>query len=206
MTRIFFAKSAAAFAVLAMISVVPTFAQQPASTGSAPQIAAQPNTALALGKLELTMSQADPNSKEFGMAVADYWKLIVENNDGSRVYNFFRTLSAERKEPNATLLAMRASAECYYLGWLAQSNLMETFGRPRVAEIGAQARADFEQALKLDAENFSALYGYAVYEGYRPGAQAHQKELLARLDALRASRPYYPWKLVDTLEKTGKPE
>jgi hypothetical protein len=206
MTRTFFAKTAAALAVLAMFSVASIFAQQPASTGSAPQIAAQPNTALALGKLEITMSQADPDSKEFGMAVSEYWKLIVEANDGSRIYNFFRALNAERKEPNATLLAMRASADCYYLGWLAQSNQMESFGRSRVAEIGAQAKADFEQALKLDAENFSALYGYAVYEGYRPGAQGHQKELLARLDALRASKPYYPWQLVDTLEKTGKPE
>jgi hypothetical protein len=206
MTRTFFAKSAAAFAALAMILVASTFAQQPASTGPAQQIIAQPNTALALGRLELTMSQADPDSKEFGVAVSEYWKLIVESNDGSRIYYFFRALNAEQKTPKATLLAMRASAECYYLGWLAQSNQMETFGRSRGAEIGAQAKADFEQALKLDAENFSALYGYAVYEGYRPGAQAHQKELFARLDALRASRPYYPWQLVDTLEKTGKPE
>jgi len=206
MKRTIFARSAATFAVLAMISAAPIFGQQSASTGSAPQIAAQPNTSLALGKLELTMGQADPDSKEFGMAVSDYWRLIAESNDGSRAYNFFRALTAERKTPNATLLAMRASAACYYMGWLAQGNLMDALGRPHVAQIDAQARADFEQALKLEAENFSALYGYAVYEGYRPGAQAHQKELLARLDALRTSHPYYPWQLVDTLEKTGKPE
>jgi hypothetical protein len=202
MTRTFFAKAVAALAVLVMISHTPIFGQQPAST----QNVTRPDSALSLGKLELTMSQKDPDGREFGMAVGDYWKLIAESNDGSRAYNYFRALNAEQKTPKATLLAMRASADCYYLGWLAQSNLMESFGRPRVAEIGAQARADYEQALKLDPENFSALYGYAAYEGYRPGAQAHQKELLARLDALRASRPYYPWQLVDTLEKTGKPE
>ena len=206
MFRRSFAKTIFALAVLATVSLAPTLAQQPTATGSVPQIAAQPNSTLALGKLEIAMSQADPDSKEFGLAVSDYWKLIVESNDGSRVYNFSRALTAEQKTPNATLLAMRASAGCYYMGWLAQANLMDAFGRSRVAQIDAQARADFDEALKLDPQNFSALYGYAVYEGYRPGAQAHQKELLTRLDALRASRPYYPWQLVDILEKNGKPE
>jgi hypothetical protein len=206
MTRKSFAQTTFAVAVLAAISVVPILAQQPTSTGSATQIAGQSNSTLALGKLEITMSQADPDSKEFGQAVSDYWKLIAESNDGSRVYSFFRAMSADQKTPNGTLLAMRASADCYYMGWLAQANLMDAFGRPRVAQIDAEARADFDEALKLDPQNFSALYGYAVYEGYRPGAQAHQKELFTRLDALRASRPYYPWQLVDTLEKNGKPE
>jgi hypothetical protein len=201
-----FATTIFALAVLATISFNPSLAQQPTPTSSAPQIAVQPNSTLALGKLEIAMSQADPDSKEFGLAVSNYWKLIVESNDGSRVYNFSRALTAGQKTPNATLLAMRASAGCYYMGWLAQANLMDAFGRPRVAQIDAQARADFDEALKLDPQNFSALYGYAVYEGYRPGAQAHQKELLTRLDALRASRSYYPWQLVDTLEKNGKPE
>ena len=138
------------------------------------------------------------------MAVADYWKIIAEAHDGRRAFDFFSALAAEEKTPNATLLAMRASSACFYIGWLAQEQLMETVGQPRIKQIGEQARADFEEALKLDPQNFSALYSYAIYEGYRPGGQAHQKELFARLDALRASRPYLPWQIVDTLEKTGK--
>jgi hypothetical protein len=205
MTRRFFAATIGVLAILAAISLTPVLAQQASSTGSAAQSATQPNTTLALGKLEATMSLADPDSAEFGAAVNDYWKLIVASNDGPRVYDFFRALTAERKASSATLLAQRASAACYYMAWLAQANLMETFGS-RVTQIDAQARADFDQALKLDPENFSALYGYAIYEGYRPGGQAHQRELLNRLDAMRASRPYFPWQLVDTLEKTGKPE
>ncbi len=200
------AKATAAVALLAAFSLTPILAQQPTSTGSAAQSATQTNPAVALGKLELTMSQSEPDSKEFGMAVSEYWKLIGESNDGSRAYNFFRALVAEQKTPNATLLAMRASADCYYTGWLAQTKLMDTFGQSKAAQMIEQARADFEEALKLDPDNFAALYGYAVYEGYRPGGQAHQKELFARLDALRASRPYLPWQSVDTLEKTGKPE
>jgi hypothetical protein len=205
MTRRFFAATIGVLAILAAISLTPVLAQQASSTGSAAQSATQPNTTLALGKLEATMSLADPDSAEFGAAVNDYWKLIVASNDGPRVYDFFRALTAERKASSATLLAQRASAACYYMAWLAQANLMETYGS-RVTQIDAQARADFDQALKLDPENFSALYGYAIYEGYRPGGQAHQRELLNRLDAMRASRPYFPWQLVDTLEKTGKPE
>jgi len=205
MTRRFFAATIGVLAILAAISLTPVLAQQASSTGSAAQSATQPNTTLALGKLEATMSLADPDSAEFGAAVNDYWKLIVASNDGPRVYDFFRALTAERKTSSATLLAQRASAACYYMAWLAQANLMETFGS-RVTRIDAQARADFDQALKLDPENFSALYGYAIYEGYRPGGKAHQRELLNRLDAMRASRPYFPWQLVDTLEKTGKPE
>lgn len=206
MTRNRFAQSAAAIAILALIALTSTVAQQPTAASSNAQASSQPNTTIALGKLEITMSLSSPDSKEFGMAVADYWKIIVEVHDGPRAYNFFRALVAEEKTPNATLLAMRASSACFFVSWLSQSNLMETVGQPRTEQIFEQARMDYEEALKLDPQNFSALYAYAIYEGYRPGGQAHQKELFARLDALRASRPYLPWQLVDTLEKTGKPE
>jgi hypothetical protein len=206
MTRRFVAQTSAAIAVLALIALTPILAQQPTAAGSTQSVAAQPNTTLAIGKLEITMSQSDPDSPEFGMAVANYWKIIAEANDGRRAYDFFSALVAERKTPNATLLAQRASSACYYIGWVAQAGLMDTVGQARIGQIGEQARTDFEDALKLDPQNFSALYGYAVYEGYRPGGQAHQKELFTRLDALRASRPYYPWQMVDTLEKTGKPQ
>jgi hypothetical protein len=206
MPRTFFAQSTAAVVILAAIALTPVLAQQPNVAGRTQPVAAQPTTTVALAKLEIAMSQAAPDSKEFGMAVADYWKAIAEANDGRRAFDFFSTLVAEQKTPNATLLAMRASSACFYIGWLAQENLMDTVGRPRIAQISEQARADYEEALKLDPQNFSALYGYSIYEGYRPGGQAHQKELFTRLDALRASRPYYPWQIVDTLEKTGKPE
>jgi len=197
MNRRFFATAAAVIGVLMAIVSTPVFAQKTTTNDSA---------SLTLGKLEVTMSQSDPDGKDFGLAVSEYWKLITETNDGSRVYNFFKALNAEQKTPNATLLAQRASAECYYMGWLAQTKQIESFGQSRSAQITAQAQADFEQALKIDPENFSALYGYAIYQGYVPGGQARQKELFARLDALRASRPYLPWQIVDTLEKTGKIE
>jgi hypothetical protein len=119
MTRNLLAQSAATIAILASVALTPILAQQPKVAGSTQPVAAQPTTTVALAKLEIAMSQADPDSKEFGMAVADYWKLITESNDGSRVYDFFRALTAERKTPSATLLAYRASAACYYMGWLA---------------------------------------------------------------------------------------
>ena len=205
MTRRFVAQTAA-IAILALIALAPILAQQPTAASGTQPVAAQPNTTLALGKLEITMSQSDPDSPEFGMAVANYWRIVGEANDGRRAYDFFSALVAERKTPNATLLAQRAASACFYIGWVAQSGLMDTVGQARIGQISEHARADYEDALKLDPQNFSALYGYAVYEGYRPGGQTHQKELFARLDALRGSRPYYPWQMVDTLEKTGKPQ
>ncbi|MGA9071637.1 MAG: hypothetical protein WB424_15335 [Terracidiphilus sp.] len=201
MTRNRFAQTLA-IAVMAATALIPMLAQQP-DAGSVQPAA---STTLALNKLEVTMSLSSPDSAEFGMAVANYWKIIAEARDGRRAYDFFSALAAEEKTPSATLLAMRGSSACFYIGWLAQAGLMETVGQPRIKQIGEQARADFEEALKLDPQNFSALYSYAIYEGYRPGGQAHQKDLFARLDALRASRPYLPWQMVDTLEKTGKPE
>lgn len=206
MTRTFVAQTTVAIAFLAVIALTPILAQQPNVAGNTQPATARPNTALELGKLEVTMSQSDPDSPEFGMAVADYWRIIGGANDGPRPYDFFRALVAEKKTPNATLLAQRAASACFYIGWVAQAGLMDTVGQARIGQIGEQAHADFEEALKLDPQNFSALYGYAVYEGYRPGGQAHQKELFARLDALRASRPYYPWQMVDTQEKAGKPQ
>jgi hypothetical protein len=201
MTRNRFVPSVAALAILTAISLTPMVAQQP-NVGNVEPAA---TTTLTLNKLEVTMSLSSPDSKEFGMAVAEYWQRIAEAHDGRRAYDFFSALVAEEKTPNATLLAMRASSACFYIGWLAQANLMDAVGQPGIAKIGEQARADFERALTLDPQNFSALYSYAIYEGYRPGGQIHQKELLARLDALRASRPYLPWQIVDILEKTGKP-
>jgi len=200
MTRNRFAQSMAALAILAVIALTPMLAQQP----NAGNVQPAASTTLALNKLEVTMSLSSPDSQEFGMAVAEYWKIVAQAHDGRRAYDFFSALVAGDKTPNATLLAMRASSACFYIGWLAQENLMDTVGQPRIKQIGEQARADFEEALKLDPQNFSALYSYAIYEGYRPGGQAHQKQLFARLDALRASRPYLPWQIVDTLEKTGK--
>lgn len=201
MTRNRFVPSVAALAILTAISLTPMVAQQP-NVGNVEPAA---TTTLTLNKLEVTMSLSSPDSKEFGMAVAEYWQRISEAHDGRRAYDFFSALVAEEKTPNATLLAMRASSACFYIGWLAQANLMDAVGQPGIAKIGEQARADFERALTLDPQNFSALYSYAIYEGYRPGGQIHQKELLVRLDALRASRPYLPWQIVDILEKTGKP-
>ena len=79
---------------------------------------------------------------------------------------------------------------------------METVGQPRIKQIGEQAHADFEEALKLDPQNFSALYSYAIYEGYRPGGAgspegavcapgclAHIKALLALADGDTWRRP-----------------
>jgi cytochrome c-type biogenesis protein CcmH/NrfG len=74
--------------------------------------------------------------------------------------------------------------------------------------MDASARQDYNRALTLDPDNFSALYGYVIYESYSsdPNAKAHMQQLLTRLNALRSSHSHYPWQLVDYLEQHGHPQ
>jgi hypothetical protein len=159
-----------------------------------------------LGRLELQLRTQAPDSPAFGQADGAYWDAITRSQDFPRAYSFFAQLSDEAATPDATLLAAKASAQSAYLGWLYQNHLSDQAGEEMVGKLRTGAIAEFKQALAIDPDNFSALYGYATFEGYRPGGQAHQKELLAKLDTLRASKPYLPWGLVDQLEKNGKPE
>src|ERR1035437_7884381 len=81
MTRNRFAQFAAAIAILAVLALTPIFAQLP-NTGNVQPADSSSNMTRALNKLEVTMSLSSPDSKEFGMAVADYWKIIAEVYDG----------------------------------------------------------------------------------------------------------------------------
>lgn len=157
-------------------------------------------------QLEFQMRMHSPNSAAFGQADGEYWKVITQTQDFPRAYSFFSQMSDEAKTPDSTLLAAKASAEAGYVGWLYQNHLADQAGEVTINQLLAGANAEYKQALEIDPENFSALYGFAIFEGYRPGGEAHQKELLAKLDTLRASRPYLPWNLVDQLEKSGRPE
>lgn len=68
------------------------------------------------------------------------------------------------------------------------------------------ARRDYTHALTLEPDSFNALYGYAIYESYRPDGHAHMEQLLNQLNALRSSHPHYPWQLVDYLQTHGHPQ
>jgi hypothetical protein len=163
-------------------------------------------TGKTLGQLEFQLRYSAPDSQAFGVASGEYWKAISDTQDFPRAYSFFTELSDEAKNPNATLLASKASAQGAYISWLYQNHLAEQAGQEAIAALMTTALAEYKQALTLDPENFSALYGYAVFEGYRPDGKPHQKELLTKLDSLRTTKPYLPWALVDQLEKTGRPE
>jgi hypothetical protein len=182
----------------ATILVSSTFAQDALAVQAAPSPS--------VGQLEFQMRTHTPDSPAFGQADGAYWKVIGESQDYARAYSFFAQLSDEAAKPDATLLAAKASAQGAYISWLYQNHLNEQAGDEFVSRLMTSSIAEFKQALEIDPDNFSALYGYAIFEGYRPGGQAHQKELLAKLDTLRAAKPYLPWALVDQLEKTGKPE
>jgi hypothetical protein len=199
---------ATAICLSAAILIVPASTLFTSSTlaQDASAVQAAPASAKDLGQLEFQMRMHVPDSPAFGQADGAYWKAIGESQDFARAYSFFAQLSDEAAKPDATLLAAKASAQGAYISWLYQNHLVDQAGEGFVKKLMTSSVAEFKQALEIEPDNFSALYGYAIFEGYRPGGQAHQKELLAKLDTLRAAEPYLPWALVDQLEKTGRPE
>lgn len=175
-------------------------AQQAASAGK---------TQLALGIYELALreSAGQPESVT-GPLQGGYWQLIAKSGDFPRAMDFYSAMAAQEKSPGATLLANKASAIGSYIGWLYQNQLAESVPGTTLQRMDATARGDYDRALAIDPDNFAALYGYAIYESYSPSlnAKAHMKELLAKLNSLRAAHPHYPWALVEYLEQNGHPE
>ncbi len=175
----------------------------------AKQAAGAGKTVSALGLYELALSQAATQPESvFGPLDGQYWRLIVQTEDFSRAYNFFTALALQQENPNAKVLASRASAIGSYIGWLYQNQLADGLPPATVPQLDATARRNYARALALDPDNFSALYGYAVYESYSssPSSKAHMQQLLTKLNSLRASHPHYPWPMVDYLQQHGHPQ
>ena len=174
--------------------------------GAAACTAAVAQTSSDLNMLETQLRYTAVNTPEFGRALGSYWTVIAASQDFARAHSFFDDLAAASPRPDATLLAEKASATGAYVGWLYQHRPQVQVTDQELQQMLTGAVAEYDRALTLEPDNFAALYGYAVFEGYRPEGKEHQKELLAKLDTLRASKPYLPWAMVDQLEKTGRPE
>ena len=155
----------------------------------------------ALAVFELIMQQnAEQDRRAFGRAAGEYWDLIHKQNNYPRACAFFAQLAAAHPD-SADVLGSEGSAIGGYLGWMQTRGLQQLTDRQFVATLDNKAHDAFEKALKIDAENFAALFGYAIYESYKPEGKAHSKELFTRLDTLRAGHPYYPWSYVDQMKK-----
>ena len=162
---------------------------------------ASSNPAGALAAYELVMQQsAERDSKVFAHAVGEYWNLIHKDNNYPRAYDFFAQLAAAHPS-SADVLGSEGSAIGGYLGWLHTNGFAQHADQQFLASLYSKAHDAFEKALKIDPNNFAGLFGYAIYESYRPGGETHSKELFTRLDSLRASHPHYPWELVDQMKK-----
>lgn len=159
-----------------------------------------------LGVLETKLRYSAVDSPQFGRDLGSYWSAIEQSHDFARAHSFFDDLAAASAKPNATLLAEKASATGAYVGWLYEHREQNGVTDHQLEQMLTGATDEYNRALALEPDSFAALYGYAVFEGYRPEGKEHQKELLAKLDTLRASKPYLPWALVDQLEKSGRPE
>ena len=194
-----------AIAILMTLSSA-TLAQTSNGSGAKTQSKTN-NPANRLGLLELTMQQtAAKGDKAFGRAQGEYWGLISAQNDFPRAYNFFSNLAAAHPS-SPDILGLEGSAIGGYIGWLYSSAAGNAVDEKIVMALDSKARSSFDKALQIDATNFYALFGYAIYESYNPTGTEHSKELFARLEALRASHPDYPWQVVEEFKKergTGK--
>ena len=162
---------------------------------------AKSDIAGALAVFELIMQQSvEKDRRMFGRADGEYWDLIQKENSYPRAYDFFAQLAAAHPE-SADVLGSEGSAIGGYLGWLQSKGLGQLADEQFIATLDSKAHDAFAKALKIDPENFSALFGYAIYESYKPDGKAHSKELFAKLDTLRAGHPYYPWSYVDQMKK-----
>ena len=178
-------------------------------TQQAKQAAGAGQTAQALGLYELALAQSvDQPASVSGPLQGQYWRLIGQSGDFPRAYDFFSALVSEQKNPSPDMLANKASATGAYFGWLAKNNLIATMPAATLRQMDSAARQDYNRALTLNPDSFSALYGFAIYESYSPdpNAKAHMQQLLTRLNALRSSHPQYPWQLVDYLEQHSHPQ
>ncbi|HEV2989028.1 MAG TPA: hypothetical protein VG759_11355 [Candidatus Angelobacter sp.] len=159
------------------------------------------NPANRLGQLELTMQQSiGKDAKAFGRAQGEYWGIVSTQGDFPRAYNFFSNLAASHPS-SPDVLGLEGSAIGGYIGWLYSPAAGKPADEQLVVALDSKARASFDKALQIDANNFNALLGYAIYESYNPTGAEHSKELFARLESLRSSHPEYPWNVVDEFKR-----
>jgi hypothetical protein len=159
------------------------------------------NPAGKLARLELTMQQTvTKDAKAFGRAQGEYWSVITTQSDFPRAYNFFSNLAAAHPS-SPDVLGLEGSAIGGYIGWLYSPAAGKPVEEQFVIALDSKARASFDKALQIDANNFYALFGYAIYESYNPTGAEHSKDLFARLEGLRSSHPDYPWQVVEEFKK-----
>src|SRR5207248_2779933 len=121
-----------------------------------------------MGQLELTMQQnIGKDAKAFGRAQGEYWSIIEAQGDFPRAYNFFSNL-ATANPSSPDVLGLESSAIGGYIGWLYSSAAGKPVDEQFVIALDSKARAAFDKALQIDSSNFSALFGYAIYESYNP--------------------------------------
>jgi len=202
MKRQMWASLIAVFAVAVLLILPPAaLAQNNNASGQKAESKTSDNPAGKLTTLELSMKQsAGKDAKAYLRAQGEYWNIIYEQKDLGRAYEFFNQLAAANPS-SPDVLGSQGSAIGSYIGWLYSSGAIKQVDEQFVATLDSKAHAAFEKALQIDANNFTALLGYATYESYNPAGAEHSKELFARLETLRSSHPEYPWQVVDQMKK-----
>ncbi len=160
------------------------------------RLTSEKKTTEALGLAEFGL-QASGDPRSDGKLQKAYWNLIRASNDYPRAFWFFSALADKRPE-DPTTVATLASAIGGYLGWLHNADVSSD---ELSAALDKRARGAYAKALEIEPDNFSALFGFAIYESYLPAGATKSKELFARLDKMRPAHPELPWSEVDAWKK-----
>jgi hypothetical protein len=172
----------------------------PSAIDRAEQAAREGRTGEALTLLELNLRRtAGRDRATFGRTEGAYWRLISREGDYARAFSLYEGLASEHPA-DAESVAGVGSAIGGLIGWLHSAGYIDVLDEATLADLDARARAAFARALELDPQNFSALLGVGIYDGFSPGGATASADAFHRLDALRASHPEYPWKLVSAWE------
>jgi hypothetical protein len=172
----------AALAILPLAAFAAAEPANPLADFSAKALAdVQAGKAEAAAECEVAISLAKDIPRQVEGA---YWGLLRSAGDYPRGYRFFTGLARERPD-DVEAVACAACATGAYIGWMYQHGL----GALVTADLYASAEDGFAKALKLDPENFSALFGLTIYDAKSPMRRGRAHDDLARLEAAATKHP-----------------
>lgn len=147
---------------------------------------------------ETAMAEAmGVNMPVAGAAMNHFWEVIRAADNYPLAYEVFGRL-LQRLPQVPEVLAGRASAAGGMMSWYGKQPDAGRYSG-KFEQLDREARDLYEKALVLDDENFTVLFSYSIYEYYRPGGQAHGRELMEKLKGLREKHPEYPWAGVEKM-------
>lgn len=199
-----------------ILAVAPgAFAAQ--NSGASANFAALAGHAKAAGQtqarlffLEQAMARNAGQPAAFGPLTGRYFQAARKAGAWSRAYGFFSLLKA-RHPDNALVLANYGNAAGWLLGMLHKNGYGDELGRGYLSALADKAMKAYARSLEIKPENFTALFGRAIFLSYMPGGMDKAQAAFKHILSLRENHPAYPYAVVyrtwaRVLERYGQKE